>query len=122
MVAAMTITTSPSTRMFVTRSPGVELCLLRNHPDRGLTFLIRMAQGARSERHGHPGGEETYVLSGRVRIEQRIAADQRPLPAVSLAAGDHLFAEPGEIHEGVAEEATEFLVFAPGGIARGTAG
>src|SRR3954466_14046265 len=83
IILAMTITTSPSPRVFVSRSPGVEVCLLRVHADRGLTFLIRMAQGARSERHGHPGGEETYMLSGRVRIEQRLAADQRPLPSVA---------------------------------------
>jgi len=34
------------------------------------------------------------------------------LPDVALAPGSHLFAEPGEVHEGVAEEGTEFLVFA----------
>lgn len=113
----MTTTTASPSRVFVPRSPGVEICLLRLHPDRGLTFLVRMAQGARAERHGHPGGEETYVLSGRLRIDRRMSADRRPLPDVSLAPGDHLFAEPGEVHEGIADDAVEFLVFAPGGIA-----
>jgi len=117
ILAAMTTTTSSSTRVFVPRSPGVELCLLRQHPDRGLTFVLRMSRGARAERHAHPGGEDTYVLSGRLRIDRRVAADRRPLPDVPLGPGDHLFAEPGEVHEGIAEEDTEILVFAPGGIA-----
>lgn len=117
MVAVMTIATSPATRVYVTRSPGVELCVLRSHADRGLTFMIRMAPGARAELHGHPGGEETYVLSGKLHIEQRVSADHQPLPSVALAAGDHLFADPGEVHAGLAEGLTEFLVFAPGGIA-----
>jgi quercetin dioxygenase-like cupin family protein len=109
---------SASSRVFVRRSPGVEICVLRIHPDGGLTFLVRMAKGGRAERHGHPGGEETYVLSGKLRIDRRIGADEQPRPDVVLDAGDHVFAPPGEAHEGYAEEDTTFLVVAPGGIAR----
>jgi len=119
ILAAMTMTTrNGSPRTFVPRTPGVEICVLRLHADRGLTFLVRMARGARAERHNHPGGEETYVLLGKVRIDRRIAADGRALPDVVLVPGSHLFAEPGEVHEGEAEEDTEFLVFAPVGIAK----
>ena len=111
-------TTTTSRPPFVPRSPGVELCLLRAHPDGGLTFLIRMRAGARAERHGHPGGEETYVLSGKLRIDRRVDAAKQPLPDATLAAGDYFFAPPGEEHEGYVDEDTTFLVVAPGGIAR----
>ncbi len=90
---------------------------MRVHPDGGLTFLVRMRKGARAERHGHPGGEETCILSGRLRIDRRVVDDQQPQPDVVLAAGDHAFVLPGEVHEGIAEEATTFFVVAPGGIA-----
>jgi quercetin dioxygenase-like cupin family protein len=112
-------TSSESRRVFLQRSPGVEICVLRVHPDGGLTFLVRMQKGARAERHGHPGGEETYVLSGRLRVDRRVDAAEQPRPDVLLGAGDHLFAPPGEIHEGVAEDdETTFFVVAPGGIVR----
>ena len=89
---------------------------MRIHPDGGLTFLVRMEKGARAERHGHPGGEETYVLSGALRIDRRVGADEQTRPDVVLARGDHVFAPPGEVHEGYAEEDTTFLVVAPGGV------
>lgn len=110
--------TSTKARIFVERSPGVELSVLRAHPDGGLTFLIRMQKGARAERHGHPGGEETYILSGKLRIDRRVSAEGEPRPDLLLAAGEYAFAPPGELHEGFVEEDTTFLVFAPGGIAR----
>jgi quercetin dioxygenase-like cupin family protein len=106
-----------SSRVFVRRSPGVEICVLRAHADGGLTFLVRMEKGGRAERHGHPGGEESYVLSGKFRIDRRVGADGQPRPDLVLSAGDHAFAPPGEVHEGYAEEDTTFLVVAPGGIA-----
>lgn len=114
----MTDISSQSSRVFLQRSPGVELCLLRTHADGGLTFLIRMQKGARAERHGHPGGEETYVLSGKLRIDRRVDAAEQPQPDLLLAAGDHVFAPPGEVHEGFADEDTFFLVVAPGGIVK----
>jgi quercetin dioxygenase-like cupin family protein len=75
-----------------------------------------MQKGARAERHGHPGGEETCVLSGRLRIDRRLDAAQQPQPEVTLGAGDHAFVLAGETHEGLAEEETTFFVVAPGGI------
>jgi len=110
-------TANESKRVFVQRSPGVEISVLRIHPDGGRTFLVRMQKGARAERHGHPGGEETYILSGRLRIDHRVDAAAQPQPDVVLAAGEHAFVPAGEIHEGIAEEAeTTFFVVAPGGI------
>lgn len=105
-----------SQRVFVARSPGVEICVVRVHSDGGLTFLVRMQRGARTERHGHPGGEESYVLSGALRVDRRISVDEQPQPDVVLSAGDYLAVPAGEIHEGFAEEATSFLVIAPGGL------
>ena len=113
-----TITTQQSSRIFLERSPGVELSVLRRHEDGGLTFLIRMEKGARAERHGHPGGEETYLLAGRLRIDRRVDAAGTSLPDVVLAVGDHAFVPANEQHEGLAEEAATFLVLAPGGISR----
>jgi quercetin dioxygenase-like cupin family protein len=109
-----------SGRVFAPIAEGVELSLLRKHDGAGATFLIRMARGARAPRHDHAGGEETYVLRGRLRICGRVDAAQNPAPDLVLAAGEYGFAPPGETHEGVAEEEALFLVVAPGGVARST--
>jgi quercetin dioxygenase-like cupin family protein len=105
-----------SQRVFMPRSPGVEICVLRVHPEGGLTFLVRMQKGARAERHGHPGGEETYIVSGRIRIDRRVDADQQPQPDLLLSEGDHFFAPADEVHEGVAEDDCTLFVVAPGGV------
>ena len=105
-----------SQRVFMPRSPGVEICVLRVHPEGGLTFLVRMQKGARAERHGHPGGEETYIVSGRIRIDRRVDADKQPQPDLLLSAGDHFFAPADEVHEGVAEDDCTLFVVAPSGI------
>jgi quercetin dioxygenase-like cupin family protein len=112
----MTTTHAPGSEApaFRTVSPGVELCALRRHADRGLTFMIRMAPGAYAPLHDHPGGEETYLIAGALRIGDRL-----------LVPGDYYYAPPGEIHEGyAAEHGAVFFVVAPGGlvpIARETA-
>lgn len=105
-----------SQRVFTPRSPGVEICVLRVHPEGGLTFLVRMQKGARAERHGHPGGEETYIVSGRIRIDRRVDADKQSQPDLLLSAGDHFFAPPDEVHEGIAEDDCTLFVVAPSGI------
>ena len=105
-----------SPRVFRQRSPGVEMCVLRVHPGGGLTFLIRMLAGARAERHGHPGGEEMYVLSGKLLIDQRVDAAGKAVPDAAAAVNEYFFAPPGEIHEPHVEEDTTFLVVAPGGV------
>lgn len=105
-----------SQRVFMPRSPGVEICVLRVHAEGGLTFLVRMQKGARAERHGHPGGEETYIVSGRLRVDRRVDADKQPQPDLLLSAGDHFFAPANEVHEGVAEDDCTLFVVAPSGI------
>jgi quercetin dioxygenase-like cupin family protein len=77
-----------------------------------------MSNGARAERHEHPGGEETYILRGGLRVDRRVDANGQPLPDAILCAGDYLYVLPGEIHEGVAEgvEGALLLVVAPGGV------
>ena len=105
-----------SQRVFMPRSPGVEICVLRVHPEGGVTFLVRMQKGARAERHGHPGGEETYIVSGRIRIDRRVDADKQSQPDLLLSAGDHFFAPPDEVHEGIAEDDCTLFVVAPSGI------
>ena len=57
---------------------GVEMRMLRISPAGGMTFLIRMQKGACAPLHDHPGGEETYLLEGRLRIQSRLDADRRP--------------------------------------------
>ena len=103
-------------RVFVVRSPGVEMCVLRAHPEGGVTCLVRMQKGARAERHGHPGGEETFVLTGKLLIDQRADAEERSQPDAVVSTGEYFFAPAGENHEGYAEEDTTFLVLAAGGL------
>lgn len=88
-------------------SPGVDFCTLRSEAGR-LTLLIRVAAGAAIRRHDHPGGEDNYLLSGRVRLGGH-----------ELTAGDYLWTDPGVPHEGVALEDSLFFVVAPAGFAPG---
>jgi quercetin dioxygenase-like cupin family protein len=115
------MTNTPTTQPeheFQTISEGVAMRVLRRHPDKGTTFLIRMQKGARAMLHDHPGGEETYMLEGRLRIQGRTDAARAPVPDVVLSPGEYVFCPPGEIHEGVAEEEALFFVVAPGGVVR----
>ncbi|HEU4532733.1 MAG TPA: cupin domain-containing protein [Polyangiaceae bacterium] len=95
---------------FQTVAPGVEFCFLRRHGDApagspGLTLMVRMAKGAHARHHGHPGGEEVYLVSGRLRVGSRL-----------LSPGDYLWTAPGEAHDGFAEEETVFFAVLPGGL------
>lgn len=100
---------------YATVAPGVEFCFLRRHReagagDPGLTLLIRMAKGSHARHHGHPGGEEVYLVSGKLRIGSQL-----------LAPGDYLWTAPGEGHDGFAEEESVFFVVLPGGLDLGAA-
>jgi len=99
-------------------APGVELRLLRLHEEGGMTFLIRMVRGARAPLHHHPAGEETYMLSGTLRIENRKSLDGKVEADVTLAPGQYAFVPPGETHDGLALEDCLFLVLAKGGVTR----
>jgi len=119
MIALMTISSTgiAGASGYERVTEGVELRLLRYHADRGTTFFVRMRKGARAPRHGHPGGEETCVLAGTLRIEARLDSDGAAQPDLVLSAGEYAFAPAGETHEGVALEDTVFFVVAAGGIA-----
>ncbi|WP_437733279.1 cupin domain-containing protein [Sorangium sp. So ce1335] len=91
---------------FETVAPGIQFSFLRRHDGgRGLTVLVRMEKGARARHHDHPGGEETYLVSGKLRIGERV-----------LSPGDYLWTAPGEGHDGYAEEESVFFVVLPGGL------
>jgi quercetin dioxygenase-like cupin family protein len=83
-----------------------------------MTFLLRMAKGARAPLHHHPGGEETFMISGKLRIEHRVDAAGATLADAIVAPGTYLFAPPGETHDGLALEDCLFFVVAAGGVAR----
>lgn len=97
----MSATRSPaSTRAFVPWERGAEVAILRVHDTGGVTTLTRFAAGARGRLHGHPGGEELFVVSGRARIGGEI-----------VEAGDYLYTPPGAVHDVEAfEETLLFLV------------
>lgn len=103
---------------FLPIAAGVEMKVLRLHPDRGMTFLIRMRSGAVAPLHGHPGGEETYLIQGALRIRNRVNHQGIAEPELVLGAGHYAFVPPGETHDGVADGDTLFLVVAPGGVTR----
>ncbi|MBL8677910.1 MAG: cupin domain-containing protein [Myxococcales bacterium] len=103
---------------FSTLAPGVEMSVLRLHESGGMSFLIRMAKGARAPLHHHPGGEETFMIQGALRIEHRVDASGAPLADAVVPQGTYLFAPPGETHDGLALEDCLFFVVAPGGVAR----
>ncbi|WP_434044090.1 MULTISPECIES: cupin domain-containing protein [Sorangium] len=92
---------------FETVAPGVQFSFLRRHGGGGggMTVLVRMEKGARARRHDHPGGEETYLVSGKLRVGERV-----------LSPGDYLWTAPGESHDGYAEEESVFFVVLPGGL------
>ncbi|WP_437589588.1 cupin domain-containing protein [Sorangium sp. So ce1000] len=91
---------------FETVAPGIQFSFLRRHDgSNGLTVLVRMEKGAHARRHDHPGGEETYLVSGRLRIGERV-----------LSPGDYLWTAPGESHDGYAEEESVFFVVLPCGL------
>ena len=102
--------------MYKTISDGVEMQVLRRHDNGGLTFLVRMQDGALAPLHDHPGGEETYVLQGSLTIRARSGG----APDAVLGAGDYHFAPPGEVHEGLAKGETIFFVVAPAGLRAGS--
>jgi quercetin dioxygenase-like cupin family protein len=69
------------------------------------TVLVRMAKGADAQLHNHPGGEETYMVSGKLRVGDHL-----------LGAGDYLWTPPGVAHDGHAEEDAVFFVVLPAGL------
>lgn len=102
----MTIFQPSQDNKWETVAPGVEFSILRAHGEAGgQTVLVRMAAGAYAPLHHHPGGEETYLISGKLRVGEH-----------ELAPGDYLWTPPGEAHDGHAEGETMFFVVLPAGL------
>ena len=101
---------------FTPVGPGVEMGLVRAHGNGGMSALFRMKKGAVAIRHSHPGGEETLMLRGQLRIQNRSGASGAVVPDIVLNAGGYAFVLPGESHDAVAEEDSEFFVVAVGGL------
>ncbi len=78
--------------------------------------MIRMAAGARAPFHDQPGGEETFLLSGDLRIVDRLDVAGTALPDAALGEGEYFYASSGERHAGISERGALFFVVAAGGV------
>ena len=87
---------------WIDQGHGVALAPLRVLGGSAGTALLRFSAGGRSPAHRHPGGEDLYVMSGRLRVGD-----------VVLHAGDFLHTAPGGVHDAQAEIATLALVTVP---------
>jgi len=85
-----------------TEVKGLDYAGLRPHPNGGATILLRFAKGAQGPNHRHPGGEEAFVVSGKITIGGK-----------RMKAGDFLYTPPGESHDAVAHEETILLLNLP---------
>lgn len=102
----MTIFQPNQSNAWKTVAPGVEFSVLRTHDQPGgQTLLVRMAAGAHAPLHNHPGGEETYLVSGKLRVGEH-----------ELTPGDYLWTPPNVAHDGHADGETVFFVVLPGGL------
>jgi quercetin dioxygenase-like cupin family protein len=84
---------------------GVEICVMRINAECGATVLMRVAGGSAFPAHSHRGGEELYVLSGRVMVG-----------GLPLKEGDYLWTPPGGVHDLEAETDALLLINAPQGV------
>ncbi len=105
MTSEQVISRSQRERAWIDGGNGLSFSLLRSDESGWTTLLLRFAAGARGALHDHPGGEELYVVSGRIRVGDR-----------RLSTGDYLFTPPGGIHDAEAEEETTLFLVTPRGI------
>jgi quercetin dioxygenase-like cupin family protein len=84
---------------------GVDICIMRTNEECGATVLMRVAGGSGFPAHSHKGGEELYVLSGRVLVG-----------GLPLKDGDYLWTPPGGVHDLEAETDALLLINAPQGV------
>ena len=78
--------------------PGVERGELRPTKPGAGAALLRFAKGSYTGAHRHPGGEELFVLSGKLRVGDRI-----------LKPGDYLYTPPDGVND--AEAFEDSIVF-----------
>jgi len=82
--------------------PGVERGELRPTKPGAGAALLRFAKGSHTGAHRHPGGEGLFVLSGRLRIGDRI-----------LEPGAYLYTPPDGINDAEAYEETIVFQYQP---------
>jgi len=85
---------------------GLQVCMLREAENGGITGFIRIRKGATLPRHRHIDAEETYMIKGSMDLGNGRTAK----------AGDYLLMEAGEEHEMVAREDSLFFVTAHRGV------
>lgn len=93
---------SAAARVFFAWGEGAEISILRSHDSGGITTLTCFRAGATGRIHGHPGGEELYVVSGCVRVGE-----------FQLAEGDYLYTPPGGVHDVEAIDDTVLFLVLP---------
>lgn len=76
-------------------APGVERGELRATKPGAGAAVLRFAAGSTSGAHRHPGGEELFVLHGRLRLGTTV-----------LNAGDYHYTPPGGVNDAEAYEDT----------------
>ena len=69
------------------------------------TAFLRFEAGGYSGRHEHPGGEELFVIRGRLKVGE-----------LELQEGDYLYTPPGESHDVSALSDAVALLSVPGGL------
>ncbi len=86
-----------------TKLPGVQVKYLRKDAATGgSTVLLKLEAEAVFPRHVHPGGEEVYVLEGRLRVEDRW-----------YQAGDFVYSAPGTENDASTDTGVVVLVMVP---------
>ena len=81
---------------------GTSLAPLRFDGTGAGAALLRFSPGGRAGLHRHPAGEDLYVISGTLRVGDRL-----------LRTGDFLHTPPGGVHDAEAEEEAVVLVSVP---------
>ena len=83
---------------------GISVISLRYDEEkkRSTTILLKFEQGAAYPYHNHPGGEEIYVLSGEVILEN-----------ILLSQGDYLYTPPNHKHSVSAKTGCILLFVVP---------
>jgi quercetin dioxygenase-like cupin family protein len=89
-----TLTVRAGQGVWETIAAGVERKMLWNEgPNGRVTFLVRLAPGARFDSHEHADDEECYVVDGEVRFD-----------TLTLRAGDYHLARRGMTHPAAVSE------------------
>lgn len=84
---------------------GINMAVLNVNDIGGGSVLLKMASGAIFPLHNHPGGEEVFVIYGKVIINQH-----------QLDSGDFLYTPSGKTHSLKALEDSLLFTSAPKGI------